>query len=631
MARILDHIHSPQDMKNLNIDQLKVLSKEIREFLIGSISKTGGHLASNLGVVELTLALHYCFDSPKDQMIWDVGHQAYVHKVITGRKERFDTLRKLNGLSGFPKRKESEHDVFDTGHSSTSISAALGLAKARDLMGGNHSVIAIIGDGSLTGGLAFEALNNAGRANSNLIVVVNDNEMSISKNVGGLSKYLSDIRTEPVYLDVKEDVDSMLQRIPGIGKKVAKTVEKAKDSIKYFFVPGMLFEELGFTYVGPIDGHDLPNLINVLGKVKKMKGPILLHVHTKKGKGYKHAEIMPACYHGVSTFDVETGKAIAKKEEEAYSDVFGETMVRLAKVHPKLLAITAAMPSGTGLEAFEKQYPSRFFDVGIAEEHAVTFAAGLAVGGYKPVFAVYSSFLQRAYDQVLHDVCIQKLPVVFAIDRAGIVGADGETHQGIFDLSYLSHMPFMTILAPKNKQELVQMIEFAIAYREGPIAIRYPRGQASTCLEDHKEPIAYGKSEIIHKGKNIGIVAVGTMVEKAETVVQRLKKFGIYPTLMNGRFIQPLDEQALIELAKTHQWIFTMEDNIRSGGFGSKVVECLIDHGMNHVNIHHFAFPNEFIEHGSCKELYEKYQMDEDQMVEKIISFVHEIGEISNG
>ncbi len=629
LARILDHIHSPLDLKSLTIDQLKVLSKEIREFLLGSLCHTGGHLASNLGIVELTVALHYCFQSPTDQIIWDVGHQSYVHKIITGRKNQFSTLRQMGGLSGFPKRNESPHDIVNTGHSSTSISAALGLAKARDLSSLAHHVIAVIGDGSLTGGMAFEALNNAGRANTNLIVVLNDNQMSISQNVGGLSKYLNDIRTEPMYLEVKEDVDSILQKIPRIGKYVAKTVEKAKGSIKYFFVPGMLFEELGFTYVGPIYGHDLHSLTHVMKKVKKMKGPILLHVHTTKGKGYSHAEKMPATYHGIGPFDLATGEC-PPTNEETYSDVFGKTMVQLGHKNKKLVAITAAMPDGTGLQYFQESYPDRFFDVGIAEGHAVTFSAGLALGGYKPVFAVYSSFLQRSYDQILHDICIPNLSVIFAVDRAGIVGADGETHQGIFDLSFLSHIPNLTILAPKNKWEMSAMLAYAVSF-SGPVAIRYPKGTAYTGLPQCTAPIIHGRSELIYEGASIAIVAVGTMIEKAVVVCEQLKNLGLHPTLVNARFVQPIDEQLLIRLSLTHSYIFTMEDNIRSGGYGSKVLELLCAHGFTNTKIHNFAFPNTFIEHGSCEQLYKKYKMDVDSMVDIITATVMHQGDESHG
>lgn len=615
---IMDGIHSPKDLKKLNADKLNILAKEIRAFLIEKISHSGGHLASNLGVVELTLALHYCFDSPKDKIIWDVGHQSYVHKILTGRKDQFDRLRKYKGISGFPKHKESIHDIFDTGHSSTSISVALGLAAARDLNNEKFSVIAVIGDGSLTGGMAFEALNNAGRSNSDLIVILNDNQMSIAPNVGGLSKYLNKLRTEPVYLEVKEDISQALKKIPRIGESLEKTVKKTKEGIRYLLVPGSLFEELGFTYVGPVDGHNIKELVTVIQRVKKMKGPILLHVNTVKGKGYSFAEKYPSRYHGVDTFDIETGESLRKDNKESYSDVFGKTLVELAKENKKLVAITAAMPDGTGLKEFSKKFPQRFFDVGIAEQHAVTFAAGLAKGGFHPVFAVYSSFLQRAYDQIIHDVCIQNLPVVFAIDRAGIVGPDGETHQGIFDLSFLSHMPNMTIMAPKDKSEFVEMLKYSFSIN-GPVAIRYPKGEAPDLFPSVHQPIEYQRAEILYEGKDAAIIAVGKMMEKAKIIVENLKEKGYHLTLINPRFIKPVDEESIVELAKQHNKIFTMEDNVLSGGFGSKVLELLAKHHIKDVEVRIFAFPDEFIAQGSVEELYREYGLDAETMEEEII------------
>ena len=617
MKQFIDIIDSPEKLKKLSIDQLNIVAREIRNFLINTLSQTGGHLASNLGVVELTLALHYCFNSPQDKIIWDVGHQSYVHKILTGRKNSFATLKQKGGLSGFPKRKESVHDIFETGHSSTSISAALGMAAGRDLNKENYSVIAVIGDGSLTGVMAFEALNNAGRSNTNLIVILNDNQMSISPNVGGLSKYLNNIRTEPVYLEVKEDIDQILKKIPGIGKSVAKTVKRTKESIRYLLVPGTLFEELGFTYVGPIDGHDMKSLVSVLKKVKKMKGPIFLHVKTIKGKGYSHAEKLPCEYHGVGPFDVKSGKALGISKEETYTDVFGKAIVRLANENKKIVAITAAMPDGTGLKGFQEKYPERFFDVGIAEQHAVTFAAGLASSGFHPVFAVYSSFLQRSYDQIIHDVCIQNLPVVFAIDRAGIVGPDGETHQGIFDLSFLSHMPNMTIMAPCDKMELEEMLKFAFTVK-GPVAIRYPKGKALNVLTSDRIPIQYQKSELIFDGKDGAILAVGKMMEFAKTIVENLKAEGIELSLINPRFIKPIDEEMILNLCAKHKFIFTMEDNVITGGFGSNVLQILAQHNIKDVFVKIFAFPDQFIEHGSCSELYKAYHLDADSMQKTI-------------
>ncbi|NLK20932.1 MAG: 1-deoxy-D-xylulose-5-phosphate synthase [Epulopiscium sp.] len=626
----MDTIYSPQDLKKINIDRLDIVAREIRNFLLNTICQTGGHLASNLGVVELSLALHYCFNSPEDKIIWDVGHQSYVHKIITGRKDMFPTLKKMDGMSGFPKRKESVHDTFETGHSSTSISAALGMAAARDIQKENFSVIAVIGDGSLTGGMAFEALNNAGRFNSNVIVILNDNQMSISPNVGGLSKYLNNIRTEPVYLEVKEDIDQILKKIPGIGKSIAKTVKRTKEGIRYLLVPGTLFEELGFTYVGPIDGHDIKSLITVFKKVKKMKGPILLHVKTIKGKGYKYAEKLPCEYHGVGPFDINTGAVAKKDNKTSYSDVFGNTLVKIASENKDIIAITAAMPDGTGLQNFAKKFPERFFDVGIAEQHAVTFAAGMAASGFRPVFAVYSSFLQRAYDQILHDVCIQKLPVVFAIDRAGIVGPDGETHQGIFDLSFLSHIPNMTVMAPRDKTDFEEMLKYAFTL-DGPVAIRYPKGYAPDLFPFIKIPIEYKKSEIIHKGSLGAILAVGKMMEFAKTIIETLKERGIELTLINPRFINPIDEVTLLNLCKEHKIIFTMEDNVISGGFGSKVLEVIAKNNIHNVIVKTFAFPNEFIGHGSCEQLYKKYNLDAQSMLKTIEQSITSLeGEIKN-
>lgn len=608
---ILNNINSPVDIKNLSLNELDKLSQEMRNYLLESVSKTGGHLASNLGVVELTLALHKTFDSPKDKIIWDVGHQAYVHKVLTGRKDQFHTLRKYKGLSGFPKRNESEHDIFETGHSSTSISAALGMAKARDLKNENYSVIAVIGDGALTGGMAFEALNHAGHEETDLIVVLNDNEMSISENVGGLSTYLNRLRTNPTYYKAKVDVENILNKIPTIGKTVFKTAEKAKDSIKYFLVPGVIFEELGFTYLGPVDGHDIKELNVVMERAKQLKGPVLIHVKTCKGKGYEFAEKNPDKFHGIAPFDINTGTVLSKgKKNLSYSKVFGNSMVDLAKKDNKVVAITAAMPSGTGLNDFETLYPDRFFDVGIAEQHAVTFAAGLAANGYKPVFVVYSTFLQRAYDQILHDVCLQNLPVIFAIDRAGLVGNDGETHHGVFDLSFLSHMPNMHIMAPKDGRELDEMLASATKMN-GPVAIRYPRGESEDFTDvGSYNAILNNRSEILLTGKDICIIAVGAMVKVAYDAAIKLKEKNISCTVINARFIKPLDEKLIIkEAAKFHN-IITLEDNVVKGGFGSQIMELFSRKGLTNKSLLTLGFPDKFVYHGSREELMQENNLD---------------------
>lgn len=621
LIKLLNKINSPEDLKKLNLEQLNILADEIRQFLIDSISKTGGHLSSNLGVVELTIALHYCFDLSKDRVVWDVGHQSYIHKILTGRKQKFNTIRKLGGLSGFPKRNESIYDAFDTGHSSTSISAALGYAKARDLSKKDYHVIAVIGDGSMTGGLAYEALNNAGRTNTNLIVILNDNEMSISKNVGSLAKHLNDIRTAEKYLEVKHDLNSVLSKIPKVGHRLKRIVDKVKEDIKYIFVPGGIFNELGFKYVGTINGHNIKELIKVFNNAKRVKGPVLLHIHTKKGKGYKYAEKYPESYHGVDSFDIVTGKPIKPKSGMTYSDVFGESMVELATKYPKLVAITAAMKHGTGLAAFQKKYPKRFFDVGIAEAHAVTFAGGLAAAGYKPVFSVYSSFLQRGYDEIVHDICIQNLPVIFAIDRAGIVGSDGETHQGILDISFLSSIPNLIMMAPKNGLELKDMLEFAVNCN-CPVAIRYPKGKINDSLDRYREQIVMGKSEIIRDGNKLAIFALGDMVEKSYEAIKILECNGLNPMLVNARFVQPLDCEILKKVSQSCNYIFTVENNICSGGFGSKVLEKLSDCKIRNLEVQQISFPNKFIEQGSCDELFKIYGLDSTGIAEKILNIV---------
>jgi len=608
-GKLLENIKSIEDMKKLNIHELNLLSKDIRELLIETVSKTGGHLASNLGVVELTLALHKSFDSPKDKIIWDVGHQAYVHKIITDRKDKIHTIRQYKGLSGFPKRNESPHDVFETGHSSTSISAGLGYALARDVKGEKSHVISVIGDGAMTAGMAFEALNHAGHTGTKLIVVLNDNEMSISQNVGGLSQYLNRIRTAPTYSKMKVDVENILNSIPAIGKKVFKTAERAKDSVKYFLVPGMFFEELGFKYLGPVNGHSISELIEVFERAKAVDGPVLLHILTTKGKGYKHAEENPDKFHGTSPFDIETGKSLNEKRGPNYSDVLGNTLVELANEDDRIVAITAAMPSGTGLSKFQDKFPKRFFDVGIAEQHGVTLAAGLASNGMRPFFAVYSTFLQRGYDQILHDVCIQNLPVTFAIDRAGLVGDDGETHHGVFDFSFLSHIPNMTIMAPKDETDFIEMIRFAASHN-GPIALRYPRGECCNLEKiSNSTSVEYGKGEILNLGKDVAIIAVGKMVEEGYKVLQIFKDEGRNITLANGRFIKPLDEELVMSLANNHRTLVTMEDNVLSGGFGSSINNILITNGYK-GQIINIGLPDSFVEHGSVEELYKEYNLD---------------------
>lgn len=617
MYKYLSKINSVEDLKKLNNKEIKVLSNEIRSFLINSVSKTGGHLASNLGVVELTLALHTTFESPKDKIVWDVGHQSYVHKMLTGRKDEFTTLRQYKGLSGFPKRYESEHDHFDTGHSSTSISAAMGLATARDLKNEDHKVVAVIGDGSMTGGMAFEALNHIGQSEKDITVVLNDNEMSISPNVGGLSRYLNKLRTAPIYSKVKDDVEHLISNIPAVGKTFMKTAEKAKDSIKYFLVPGILFEELGFTYIGPVNGHNYDVLSEVMNRTKKIKGPVLLHVITKKGKGYSLAEKSPDKYHGVKPFEVETGKPMVSKSKLSYSEIAGETLVECADKNDKIVAITAAMLSGTGLNKFAAKYPERLFDVGIAEQHAATFAAGLAAGGYKPVFAVYSTFLQRAYDQVIHDACLQNLPVTYLIDRSGLVGNDGETHHGSLDVSFLSCVPNLTILSPKDGLELKEMIKFAMVHN-GPVAIRYPRGSTEIENKNVSTPIELGKAEILYeKGTDALILALGTTNEMALDMCKELEQHNIYSTLVNPRFVKPLDRELIIKLANQYKKIYTIENNSKIGGFGSQVQSLLNDNGiLKKVEV--FALPDEFIEHGDVNTLYTTVGLDKNSILKKI-------------
>ncbi|MBS6398065.1 MAG: 1-deoxy-D-xylulose-5-phosphate synthase [Clostridiales bacterium] len=613
---VLEKIDQVNDIKKIPPEDYETLAEEIREFLIAKISESGGHLASNLGVVELTMALHLCFDFPRDKVVWDVGHQSYTHKVLTGRKAGFDELRKYGGMSGFPKRKESDCDCFDTGHSSTSISAGIGLVAARDLLGGNEHVISVIGDGALTGGMAYEALNNASQLKKNFIIVLNDNHMSIAENVGGMSEYLNGLRTNEVYTNFKTGVEQSLNRIPG-GVHLANQLKKTKSGIKQLFIPGMLFEDMGITYLGPVDGHDISRLTDVFKKAKRVKGAVLVHVLTKKGKGYAPAERHPARFHGAEPFDIETGIPRSKRKKANYQDVFSTCMVKLGQRCENVVAITAAMPDGTGLKRFKNIYPDRFFDVGIAEAHAVTFAAGLAAGGVRPIFAVYSSFLQRAYDQILHDVCIQNLPVVFAIDRAGLVGSDGETHQGIFDLSYLSSIPNMNIMAPKNKWELSDMLKFAVQF-DGPIALRYPRGEAYDGLREFRRPIQYGKSEIIYEEEDIAILAVGSMVKTAEQVRKNLKEIGYHCTLVNSRFVKPIDTDVLDELVRDHRLLVTMEENVRSGGYGEKVRDHVQEQELP-VKVLNIAIPDEYVEHGNVALLYEEVGIDPESVTKRII------------
>ncbi len=614
---MLERIQNANDIKNLTEPQLQELAEEIRAFLIEKVSKTGGHLASNLGVVELTIAMHLVFHLPEDKMVWDVGHQSYTHKILTGRKEGFGNLRQYGGMSGFPKRNESDCDAFDTGHSSTSVSAGLGLVKARDLRGENHSVISVIGDGSLTGGMAYEALNNAAQLDTNYIIVLNDNHMSISENVGGMSKYLARIRTADFYTELKKGITSTLHKLPVVGDSMIQKIRKTKSSIKQLLVPGMFFEDMGITYLGPIKGHDISLLCQAFQEAKKIEGPVLLHVLTEKGKGYRPAEREPGKFHGISPFDIETGETLKKSGKDSYTDVFGKVLCDEAKNNDKIVAITAAMEDGTGLSRFHSMFPDRFFDVGIAEEHAVTFAAGLAAGGMKPVVAIYSSFLQRAYDQMIHDVGMQNLPVVFAVDRAGLVGNDGETHQGVFDLSFFSTIPNMTVLAPKHKWELADMLRFAIAH-DGPVAVRYPRGSAYDAYEEYRSPVVYGKSEMIFAESQIALLSMGHMFEEAVNVRRALKEKGYSCTLVNGRFMKPIDEEMLRKLAENHRLIVTIEENVKTGGYGMQVVSAVQEQGFP-VKVLPIALPDRYIEQGDVKLLRKEAGIDWETITEKII------------
>ena len=604
---LLEQIEKANDIKYIDKEDYGLLAEEIRDFLIEKISVTGGHLGSNLGAVELTMALHLSLTLPEDKLIWDVGHQSYTHKLLTGRREGFEQLRKFHGMSGFPKRRESSCDCFDTGHSSTSISAGLGMVKARDLKGEKNTIISVIGDGSLTGGMAYEALNNASRLETNFIVVLNDNNMSISENVGGISRYLNNVRTADSYLDLKEGVYRALKKTSS-GDSLIARIRRLKSGVKQLVIPGMFFEDMGITYLGPVNGHDVNAMVKVIHEAKRVKGAVLVHVITEKGKGYAPAERHPARFHGAEPFEIESGLPKNPRNTANYTDIFSTVMCKLGQRDERVVAITAAMPDGTGLKRFHNMYPERFFDVGIAEEHAVTFAAGLAAGGLRPVVAIYSSFVQRAYDQILHDVCIQNLPVVFAIDRAGLVGSDGETHQGIFDLSFLSSIPGIQVLAPKNKWELSDMLKYAIA-SDGPVAIRYPRGEAYAGLKEFRAPVEYGKSEWIYEEGEIALVAVGSMVKTAEDVRRRLKSEGYACSLVNARYIKPIDEEMLRKAAGGHKLLVTMEENVASGGYGERIRAFLDDNDIS-VGKMSITIPDAYVEHGNVELLKQDLGMD---------------------
>ncbi len=613
---ILEQIKGPEDLKDMSPEALSDLAGEIRKFLIEKISHTGGHLASNLGVVELTIALFRTFDLPKDKIIWDVGHQSYTHKILSGRMQEFDELRQYGGISGFPKRKESPYDSFDTGHSSTSISAGLGIAQGRDILGEDYKVVSVIGDGALTGGMAYEALNNAARMKKNFIIVLNDNKMSISENVGGMSRYLGGLRTGDGYNDLKKNVVGTLERIPVLGDRMIDRIKRTKNSIKQLFIPGMLFENMGITYLGPVDGHNIPELCKVFREAQKLDHAVLVHVLTKKGKGYVPAEKNPAAFHGVSPFDIKTGKPLAEKKYPTYTDVFSKKLCQLGETHPELVAVTAAMPDGTGVAAFGKKFPDRFFDVGIAEAHAVTSAAGMAAAGLRPVVAVYSSFLQRGYDQILHDVCIQNLPVIFVVDRAGLVGSDGETHQGIFDYSYLTSIPNMSVAAPKNLWELRAMLDFVMDYK-APFAIRYPRGTAYRGLKEFTKPIEYGKGEMLYEEEDIALLAVGSMVSTGEHVREKLKEEGYSCTLANARFVKPFDKELVDQLSKKHRLIVTMEENVLQGGFGLPVTAYIHEH-YPQVKVLNIALPDAYVEHGNVSVLRKGLGIDSDSIISRL-------------
>ena len=621
---LLEKIQKENDIKQLKPEELEKLAEEIRQFLVEKISVTGGHLASNLGVVELTMALHLAFELPQDKMIWDVGHQSYTHKILTGRRAGFDDLRKYGGMSGFPKRKESECDAFDTGHSSTSISAGLGYVAARDIKGEEHSVISIIGDGAMTGGMAYEALNNASRLKSNFIIVLNDNNMSISENVGGMSRYLNGLRTAEAYTGLKKGVEDTLMKIPVQGEKILYQMKKTKSGFKQLFVPGMFFEDMGITYLGPVDGHDIRKLYKTFQEARRVDHAVLIHVLTKKGKGYGPAEENPSRFHGIVPFDIETGEAKEKSSKDSYTDIFSKVFCDIAKQNDAVVGITAAMADGTGLARFARMFPDRFFDVGIAEEHALTFAAGLAAGGLKPVVAVYSSFLQRAFDQAIHDVCLQNLPVMIAVDRAGLVGSDGETHQGLFDLSFLNMIPNMTILSPKNRWEMADMVRFCADFQY-PVALRYPRGAAYEGLSAFRTPIVYGKSEILYEEEDIAVIFVGHMAELAVQVRDRLKEIGYHCSLINARFVKPLDTEMLEALTKDHRLFVTIEENVLSGGFGEQVLHY-VSRAKLDVGVRCIGIPDDYVEHGNVDLLRREVGLDAETIVKQIIADYVTIG-----
>lgn len=625
---ILDKINQENDIKKLDPEELPLLAEEIRHFLISHIAETGGHLASNLGAVELTIALHRFCTLPEDKIIWDVGHQSYTHKILTGRKDRFDQLRQYGGMSGFPKREESDCDCFDTGHSTTSVSAGLGFAEARELLNEDYKVISVIGDGAFTGGMAYEALNNASRLKTNFMIVLNDNKMSISENVGGFSKHLAALRTAEAYQDLKVDVHTSLRRLP-YGDRVIRRLRKTKSSLKQLLIPGMIFENLGVTYLGPVDGHNIDDMLRMFQEASRVSGPVVVHVLTEKGKGYAPAEKYPSRFHGTGAFCIETGEPVKKKEKADYTDVFSSVMKKIGDSDPKVVAITAAMLDGTGLGRFRNAFPERFFDVGIAEEHAVTFAAGLAAAGLKPVFAVYSSFLQRGFDQLIHDVCLQKLPVTFAIDRAGLVGADGDTHQGIFDLSYLNLMPGMTVMAPKNKWELAAMLRFAVNF-DGPCALRYPRGEAWDGLRQFRQKIVPGRSEKIFDGEKIALFALGSMVETAVKVREILQESGISCTVINARFVRPLDWEAVCSAAATHSLIVTMEENVLKGGYGMSVLDEL-NRARIDTPVFNIGIDDQFVEHGSVDKLKKMLGLDAESAAGRILEKYRQISEEKKG
>ena len=615
---VLDKIQKANDIKTLTPEELRQIPEEIRHFLVEKISHTGGHLASNLGVVELTMALHLSLDLPKDKIIWDVGHQSYTHKLLTGRRDGFDDLRKYGGMSGFPKRKESACDAFDTGHSSTSISAGLGYVQAREIQKEHYRVVSVIGDGSLTGGMAYEALNNAAQLKSNFMIVLNDNNMSISRNVGGVSRYLSGIRTAEAYTGFKKGVEDSLRRVPMVGEVIAQRVKNAKNAVKQLMVPGMFFEDMGITYLGPVDGHDIPAMLKVFKEAQRIRHAVLVHVVTQKGRGYEPAEKNPSGFHGIGPFDVDTGKKTEEKRADTYTDIFSKVIYDLGGKDPKLVTVTAAMSDGTGLTPFSKRFPERFFDVGIAEEHALTFAAGLAAGGLKPVVAVYSSFLQRAFDQTIHDVCLQNLPVKIAVDRAGLVGSDGETHQGLFDIAFLSMIPNMTVIAPKNRWEMADMVRYLVEF-EGPVAMRYPRGAAYEGLEAFRAPVVYGRSEWIYEESDIAILFVGHMSETAEKVRDLLKDTGYHCSLINARFLKPLDCDMLEEAAKDHRLLVTIEEGVLTGGFGEQVLREVQKRWLP-LHVLNIGLPDEYIEHGNVEVLRKETGLDPDTITKQILT-----------